>query len=76
MGKDGISILSPVSLMEEERAAGAHPDARVPMVCRHENRCRYIDGEDGNPIYWPFWDKQPNYGFMSNGSSCVRYTAC
>jgi len=44
-------------------------------VCRHEYRCRYIDGEDGDPFYWPFWDEQPNHGFMSNGSSCVRYYA-
>lgn len=47
----------------------------VVEVFQHEYRVRYIDGEDVNPFYWPFWDKQPNHGFMPNGSSCVRYYA-
>ena len=25
------------------------------------------------PFYWGFWDIQPNYGFMKNGASTVRY---
>lgn len=47
----------------------------IMEVFRNEYRCRYIDNPDNEPFYWSFWDKQPNYGFMPNGSSIVRYYA-
>lgn len=33
--------------------------------------CRYLDG--GDTWWWPFWSKQPNQGFASDGSSPVSY---
>ena len=44
-------------------------------VLLRQYRCRYIDGGDGEPFYWSFWDKQPNYGFWKNNCSPVRYYA-
>jgi hypothetical protein len=47
----------------------------IMEVFRNEYRCRYIDNENREPFYWPFWDKQPHHGFMPNGCSVVRYYA-
>jgi len=47
----------------------------VIEVFRREYRCRYIGEENSQPFYWPFWDKQPNYGFWKNDCSTVRYYA-
>lgn len=48
---------------------------RVIEVGRSEYKCKYLDTEDQDEFYWPFWDKQPNYGFWINGSSTVSYYA-
>jgi hypothetical protein len=45
----------------------------IVEVYRYEYRCRYNGEKD--LFFWPFWDKQPNYGFMDDGCSTVRYYA-
>lgn len=44
-------------------------------VFRNEYKCRYVDNANMEYFYWPFWNKQPNHGFLPNGSSVVRYYA-
>ena len=48
---------------------------KILELYHNEYKCRYIDTEENDEFYWPFWDTQPNYGFWIDACSPVRYYA-
>ena len=46
---------------------------KILEVYKCEYKCQYLDTEDNAVFYWPFWDEQPNYGFLINQCSPVSY---